>query len=104
MTRSKEFSGIQIRDVQGTLKAHPDTNLGEDAGQRFHANVRPKYRSFSFPQVSKIARPAVPGKSRFLTAKAVRNDKKEKVLGCGTAEAVPSRTLRARTLAAASQE
>src|SRR5690348_15032508 len=31
MTRSKEFSGIQIRDVQGTLKAHPDTNLGEDA-------------------------------------------------------------------------
>jgi hypothetical protein len=33
MTRSKEFSGIQIRDVQGTLKAHPDTNLREDAGQ-----------------------------------------------------------------------
>ena len=71
------------------------------------ANLRVKVPEPFVSQVSKIARPGHParGKSRFLlTAKAVRNDKKEKVLGCGTAEAVPSRPLRTRTLAAASQE
>src|SRR3989442_11113953 len=70
------------------------------------ANLRAKVPELFVSQVSKIARPGHParGKSRFLTAKAARNDKKEKVLGCGTAEAVPSRPLRTRTLAAASQE
>src|SRR6266576_3045206 len=70
------------------------------------ANLRVKVPEPFVSQVSKIARPGHParGKSRFLTAKAVRNDKKEKVLGCGTAEAVPSRPLRTTTLAAASQE
>src|SRR5438132_13643274 len=63
------------------------------------ASLRVKVPEPFVSQVSKIARPGHParGKSRFLTAKAVRNDKKEKVLGCGTAEAVPSRPLRTRT-------
>src|SRR5438874_13731323 len=66
------------------------------------ANLRVKVPEPFVSQVSKIARPGHParGKSRLLAAKAVRNDKKEKVLGCGTAEAVPSRPLRKTTLAA----
>src|SRR5947208_17126034 len=70
------------------------------------ANLRVKVPEPFVCQVSKIARPGhrARGKSRFLTAKAVRNDKKEKVLGCATAETVPSSPLRTSTLAAACQD
>src|SRR5207253_2059663 len=56
------------------------------------ANLRVKVPEPFVSQVSKIARPGHParGKSRFLTAKAVRNDKKEKVLGCVRLRPCPS--------------
>src|SRR2546425_10759714 len=45
------------------------------------ANLRVKVPELFVSQVSKIARPGHParGQSRFLTAKAVRNDKRERV-------------------------
>src|SRR5205809_413175 len=77
----------------------------EDARQTPRLIFASRYRSLSFPRSQKSRDLGTRhAESRFLTAKAVRNDKKEKVLGCGTAEAVPSRPLRTRTLAAASQE
>src|SRR5437762_3058763 len=97
---------IDYAPVTVCLKAYPDTNLYGRGTPDPLANLLAKVPEVFVSQVSKIARPGetrLP-ESRFLTAKAVRNDKKEKVLGCGTAEAVPSRPLRTRTLAAASQE
>jgi len=108
MTKGKEFSGIHDqRCFTVRLKAECWTRiLRKMQASDPSANLRVKVPEPFVSQVSKIARPGHParGKSRFLTAKAVRNDKKEKVLGCGTAEAVPSRPLRTTTLAAASQE
>ena len=60
------------------LKAYPDTNLYGRGTPDPLANLRAKVPELFVSQVSKIARPGEPRlrQSRFLTAKAVRNDKR----------------------------
>src|SRR2546430_2204362 len=93
MTKRKRFSGSNDQSGYGASEGRMLTRiLRRMQASDPSANLRVKVPEPFVSQVSKIARPGHParGKSRFLTAKAVRNDKKEKVLGCVRLRPCPS--------------
>jgi len=70
--------GIDMYIFAVRLKAYPDTTLTEDARQIPWRIFALRYRNFSFPRSQKSRDLGEPRlrQSRFLTAKAVRNDKR----------------------------